>query len=129
MQYEKTKKEVKKNLFKNGVKETVNEEVRTDKKSLAREKINNKVFDIEDSVSDNSKMISLLITLMSRMYESYTDTQKARFSPEDKFLIEYTFNKFKDTNTRADIQFANEGPTNVIDKLLNRQKEVGEIVK
>ena len=100
----------------------------TDKKSKIRYQIENEVFDLEDSVADNAKWLSLLTTLLSRFYDTFTDTQKARFSAEDKALIEMMFSKFKTTNTRYDVQFQEEGIA-LIDKILERQKQIGEIVK
>ena len=41
-----------------------------------------------------------------------------------KILIEYIFDKFKLTNTRADIQLQEEG-ISLVDKLLDRQAKIG----
>jgi len=86
------------------------------------------IFDLNDSVADNAKMISLIMTTISRMYDSFTATQKDRIPQEDRDVIEYTFATFAQTETRADVQFTTEGIT-LIDKLLNRQGQIGDIFK
>lgn len=98
------------------------------KKDFVRLKIQNEVFDDKDSLADTTKWVSLLTTLVSLMYDTFTETQKARLPEEHRSLIEYTFAKFKVTNTRADVQFATEG-ISMVDKILDRQKAVGDIVK
>lgn len=123
-----TIKEVRKNLFKKAYKEELNEPD-SSLKAKQRYKIEKQVFDTQDSVADNAKMISLMITLLSRFYDSFTDTQKNRIPQEDKALIEYLFSKFAETNTRADVQFSQEGGQTMVDKLLDRQAKIGEIVK
>ena len=65
---------------------------------------------------------------MERIYSIIPDSEKDNLSDEDRTLIEYTFNKFESIQTRADVQFATEGIT-TIDKLLNRQAKIGDIVK
>ena len=100
----------------------------SDKKMKVRHQIESEVFDLHDSVADNAKWLSLLTTLMSRMYDTFTDTQKGRLSTEDKALIEEVFGIFKSTNTRGDVQFSKEGPA-MIEKIMNRQAQIGEIVK
>lgn len=112
--------------FKRGVVEELSTPS-TDTKMKIRYEIESQVFDLHDSVADTTKWVSLLTTLMSRMYDTFTDTQKARLAPEDKALIEMVFDKFKEVNTRADVQFAEEGPA-MIDKILERQAKIGLIV-
>lgn len=115
-------------LRSNAVTEVLDQEPKADKKSLSRLQIQEEVFDNSDSIADNAKMISLMMTLVSRIYNVLDDTQKDNLSTDDRNLIEYTFNKFSNTNTRADVQFASEGIT-LIDKLLDRQASIGNIVK
>ena len=98
------------------------------KKIKIRHQIESEVFDIHDSVADNAKWLSLLTTLMSRMFDTFTDTQKGRLSIEDRALIEGVFGMFKNTNTRGDVQFAQEGPA-MIEKIMSRQAQIGDIVK
>ena len=98
------------------------------KKARARKAINEQVFDNEDSIADNAKMISLMLTMMSRLYGAMSDETKAKLDSDDRALIEYTMSKFASTNTRADMQFASDGAVPTIDKLLDRQAKIGEIV-
>ncbi len=109
------------------VREVINTDKKIDKKNLQRYTIQNEVFDLEDSVADNAKMIALLMKLCSRFYDTFTDTQKARLSAEDKTLIEYTFSKHLETETRGDVQLANEG-TEMIDRVFDRQAQVSTII-
>ena len=114
-------------MLKPAVKE-VNSPDKTDTKSLKRLQIQNEVFDNSDAIADNAKMISLLLSTISKMYNTFTDTQKNKLSPEDKTLIEYTFDKFSTANTRADNQLQKEG-TELVDKLIQRQETIGNILK
>ena len=106
----------------------VQSEPSSTKKDFVRLKIQQEVFDDKDSLADTTKWVSLLTTLVSAMYDTFTETQKAKLPTEHRSLIEYTFAKFKETNTRADVQFATEGVA-MVDKMLDRQKAVGNIVK
>lgn len=115
-------------LVKKAVVETIDTEPKTSKKAHVRKQINEEVFDLEDSVADNAKMISLLISVLSRIYNSLDETIKDNMSAEDRALVDMTFNKFSTIHTRADVQFAQEGP-DMIDKLLNRQGAIGDILK
>jgi len=120
-------KEQKGMLVRNVVKKTFEETVSADKKDFIRKDIEKDVFDTEDAIADNAKMLSLLTTIVSRMYDVLDDTQKDALGADDRSMIEYTFKKFKTTNTRADVQFATEGIT-LVDKLLDRQGQIGSII-
>ena len=115
-------------LAKKAVRKTYDTEESTDKKAFIREAIQKEVFDEQDAIADNAKMISLLTTVMSRLYDILPAADKDNLAANDKAVIEQVFTKFKTTETRADVQFAIEGPT-LIDKLLNRQGAIGNIIK
>ena len=70
------------------------------------------------------KWLVFIITLTSRIDDILPQEQKALLTADDKILIEYIFDKFKLTNTRADIQLQEEG-VSLIDKLLDRQTKIG----
>lgn len=110
------------------VKAVFDDKPKSDEKSIKRARINEEVFSIEDSVADNAKMISLLITLCDRLYNTFDDDQKNKLSDDDRDLIEYVFSSFKECDTRADIQLAKDG-TDMIDNIFNSQSKVGEILK
>ena len=97
---------------------------KTDKKSFQRERISNEVFDLEDSVADNAKMISLLMSMIARLYPLIDTTTLAT---ADKALIDGVLAEFAVTNTRADVQLAVEGSA-MVSKILGRQAAVGAIV-
>ena len=99
-----------------------------DKKSLDRLAIQDEVFDTQDSIADNAKMISLIFSTLSRMYDLISETNKNKLNTQDRAVMEYTFAKFKDTPTRADIQIQTEGIA-MIDRLLDRQKHIGTILE
>jgi hypothetical protein len=101
--------------------------VYSQKKAAARDEINTSVFDLEDAHADTAKWLSLVTTLLSRLYTAMDTETKNRLDPQDRAMIEYTFAKFAVTYTRGDIAFAKEGLA-LIDKLLKRQNEVGKIV-
>ena len=114
--------------YQKAIKEEINSLPSTDKKARVRYEIETEVFDLHDSVADNAKWLSLLTTLLSRMYGTFTDTQKNKLSTEDRALIEGVFTMFATTNTRGDVQFTQEGPA-MIQKIMQRQAQIGEIVK
>jgi hypothetical protein len=98
----------------------------TSSKGIIRKTINEEVFDLNDSVADNAKMISLLLSMLKRLYAVNFDT--ASLSSTDKGTIDYVINKFDTIQTRADVQFAKEG-SSMIDKIMDRQALVGSIIK
>jgi len=97
-------------------------------KGVIRNTIQEEVFDIEDSVADNAKMISLLTSVVMRMWKVMPQDQKDLMDSEDVAVIDYFATAFDGVETNADKKFAVEG-TNMIDKLLERQAEVGSIVE
>jgi len=116
------------NLHTKRIKHTPTTKTLSFTKDSIRKDIQNEVFDIEDSVADNAKMISLLITLSSRIYDILDTVQKDKLATGDRYLIEYIFAKFSTTETRADVQLVTEG-TPMLDKLLERQSIIGNIIK
>ncbi len=114
-------------VFKRQVTE-VNTSVPANKKSLARVKINEQVFDIHDSIADTTKWLSLLSSMVARIYLAMPEEQKATMPVPERQMIEYAFSKFMGATTRADVQFEQEGIA-MIDKLFERQTKIAEIVK
>jgi len=92
-----------------------------------RKQINEEVFDTEDAVADNAKMISLLMSIVSRIYSIIPESEKNDLDPIDRDIIEYSIEKFKEIQTRADKQFQVEG-SSLIDKLFERQNTIGNIL-
>jgi len=103
-------------------------EPKVGKKEEARYKIQEEVFDLNDSVADNAKMISLLTTMVSRLWDIQTDSQKNKLSDTDKAAIDYVVGKFEATTTWADIQWAKKG-IGFADTLIKRQARIGSIIK
>ncbi len=112
---------------KQGYKETLPESS-TDSKTKARYQIQENVFDIKDSIADNAKMISLVLSVMKRMWETTPQAQKDLMSTEDLALINSTFDLFASTTTHADNLFAGEGFA-LVERLMQRQQQVGDILK
>ena len=100
----------------------------SDKKARQRMQIERDVFDLRDSVADNAKFLSLLTSLVLRMYNIMPEEQKVLLDPNDRALTEYVFNTFLQTETRADVQIQEEGSA-FIDKMLERQASIGKIIK
>lgn len=126
--YIRRKIEFAKNRFKYAFLEKPDDELKTDEKSHIRYDIEKEVFDLPDSVADNSKMISLVISLVERMYTVMPDDQKELIPEQDRVLIDMVLNTFKQTTTIADEQLATEGPA-MITKILDRQAKIANIVK
>ena len=97
-------------------------------KTIARLKIEKEVFDVEDSVADTAKWLSLLTSLVSRIYLIVPEEQKATLSANDRQLIEYAFSKFATTTTLADAELR-DNPIGFINKVLDRQAAVKLIVR
>ena len=110
------------------VQELPDTEPKVGKKYQARKEIEEQVFDIRDSVADNSKMISLLFTMVYKMYESLPDSTMNKMPKEDKTIIDNTIEIFKSVHTWADIKFQEEGFKS-IERLIKRQGELGKVIK
>jgi len=125
MEIKQTIKQVKPNLFK---KVSVEEPTYfKGRKGEVRYKVHQQVFDIYDSVADNAKMISLLFSIIMRIWDVLPDDIKSNISDGDRQVIEYAIENFRNIKTRADVQFEKEGVA-LIDKLMSRQKKIGELV-
>lgn len=92
-------------------------------KGEARNSIEALGIDTLDSLADTSKMISIGLSFIATIYEVLTDEQKNAIPAEKRALIEFGINAFKETNTWADLQLANEG-TAMITRILERQKHI-----
>jgi len=91
------------------------------KKYQMRKEISENVFDLDDSVADNAKMISLLMTMMRKVYDALPD--KSVISNNDIAFMDYAFNKHKNSITLADKEFAVNGNV-FVDKLIDRQVQI-----
>lgn len=116
------------NVYKKAVRETVDTTPKTDKKHLSRKRVDQEVFDIYDSVADNAKWASLLTGFVIRIYNALPEETKANLDPTDRQMIETLSTEFLATPTRLDVQLQEEGYA-VIDRMLERQRQVAEIVK
>ena len=116
------------NRFVKAIVEVPQEAPSTEKKDFIRYDIEKEVFDLPDSVADNSKMISLTLSLVSRIYDTLSKSAKDKIPAKDRAMIEGLLDLFKETTTLADEQFAKEGPE-MVNKILDRQAKVAKIVK
>jgi len=115
-----------KKMKKRAVKEVPSEKVLDTRKGLSRMQIEEEVFDLADSVADNAKMISLLMSMVKRLYEVLPDDIKNNI--QDNAMIESVIDEFDNTQTAADVKFAVEGD-NLIKTIFERQAKIGEIIK
>ena len=97
------------------------------KKYFKRKEINEKVFDEADSIADNAKMISLMFSVVSRIWQIIPQEQKDTLEDSEVQVIDETIQKFRNTTTWADRLFAEEG-TGLVDRLFARQEEIGNIM-
>jgi len=97
-------------------------------KGKNREAVETQVFDLADSVADNAKMISMLMSIVMRMWDVMPQDERDDMDPADVTMINDTFALCRVTNTRADEQFAEEGFA-LIEKLLGRQAKIAEVVE
>jgi len=105
----------------------INTPIKTDVKSKIRYRIQTEVGDREDIIADNAKMISLLFSVISDLWEITPQEQKDLLSSDKKNLIDYGIAKFKDTTTLGDLKISKNG-TSEIDTLLGRQATITTIV-
>ena len=125
MEIKQTIKQIKPNLFRRvSIEEPAYFE---GQKGIVRYKIHKQVFDIYDSVADNAKMISLIFSIIMRIWEALPDDVKSSINEDDVQVIEYAISQFKNIKTRADVQFEKEG-LSLIDKLVTRQSKIGKLV-
>ena len=115
-------------VFKRAVVEELDTTPKTDRKSKSRLQIEQEVFDIQDSVADNAKWSSLLTSFIIRIYNVLPEEVKDSLDPADRAIIENLSAEFDKTPTRLDIQLEKEGFA-VVDRMLQRQRRVAEIVK
>jgi len=73
-------------------------------------------------------MISLIFSLMYRLYNALPEEIKQKLDPRDRQIIEYAFEKYRSIKTRADVQFQQEG-VKMIDKLMDRQNKIARIIE
>ena len=97
------------------------------KKGRQRAEINKNVGDLEDNHADTAKWASFLTTIVAMLWDVQSEDQKALLPADKREMIDYTLEKFKITDTRADVQFSKEG-IGMVDKLIARQAQIGEIV-
>jgi len=95
------------------------------KKGKTRKQINDNVFDVEDSLSDTTKLVFLLIRILKIIFDS--DFDKSNISESDLEFINMIFEKYDKNDNRFDTQFSNEG-YQLIDKLFNRQDKINSFI-
>ena len=111
-------------LFKKKYKQVL-EYITDIKKAKVRQKISQQVFDSEDSISDNAKLISLLLTIFSKLYAA--DFDKSKLDKVDKIIIDSLIDIVQTTKTRFSTQFEKEGYS-LLSKLLQRQQQIDNII-
>jgi len=114
-------------LVKKAYKEVLDEEAKTDKKTKIRYEIEKDVFDLRDSVADNAKLISLMFAMSIAIYNVLPDEIKNNIPENVREKIDFAIKKFNSIKTWGDIQLEKEG-TEAIEKLLDRQAKIGEII-
>ncbi len=97
------------------------------KKAFQRLAIENEVFDIHDSLADTTKWLSLLSSVVARIYAILPESQKSQIPAQERAVIEYAIQKFNNSTTRADTQFAQEG-NQMIDKIFDRQTQLSQVI-
>ena len=96
-------------------------------KKIIKSVVNSEVRSVEDSIADLAKMNSLLFSCISAMYGTMSDSAKGKIDEETKTIIDYSVEKFANTQTRADRQLMKEG-TGLVDKLFDRETQIADII-
>ena len=102
-----------------------NSELTNLKKGKVRQQINDSIFDPEDSIADNSKLIALVMMILVKLYNVGFDINQ--LSQEDRNMIDSWANLFANTTTRFSIQFDEEGEE-LFTKLFNRQQQIANYI-
>jgi len=85
------------------------------------------VRDVNDSIADVAKMVSLSFSIISELWDLVPDADKENIDGAKKDVIDYSVTKFKEIQTRADRQLSKEG-TNLVDKLFNREVAIADVI-
>ncbi len=96
------------------------------KKAEIRKEIQERVFDIPDSVADNAKLISLFMSVVRRIYDALPDDVKDNIANKD--MIDSMIQVFDDTQTLADVQFSQQG-NELVQRIFKRQGDIANIVR
>jgi len=96
------------------------------KKLIAHDR-NQKVRSLEDTVADLSKMNTLLMSFVTSIYGTLSETNKGKIPEENKALIDFAVEKWPETQTRGDRQLQIEG-TDLITKLFEREVQIADII-
>jgi len=96
------------------------------KKGRARQRINKEVFDPEDAIADNAKLLSLLMSIFIKLYDAQFNLDN--LDPADKLIIDSWIEIAKNTDTRFTDQFQSEGYS-LLTKLLSRQSSIAKIIE
>ncbi len=106
--------------------EQVLDRISNPRKGKVRKEIREKIFDLEDAIADNNKLIMLAMTILLKFY--FASFDKNDLSKEDVEIIETWAKTMAKRETRFNEQFQEEGEK-LINKLFNRQEEIAEIIK
>ena len=113
-------------LYTKKIIEMPSEKILEAKKGKQRKAIEENVFDLNDSVADNAKMISLLMSLFTRIWEIIPQDQKNSLTEAEILVMQNSIDLFKNTTTWADRLFETEGMA-FVEKLYKRQEAIGEL--
>ena len=95
------------------------------RKGKIRKEIEKQVSDRDDLIADLFKLSFLTISALKHIYEV---VDKDKIEPEVKELLDYSFNKYTNTKTILDL-YLGSGDTSFIDRILERQEKITNIVK
>lgn len=123
-----TKKPIKENGIYSNVYEETLKGPSKDKKAKQRALIDERVFDIHDSIADNAKWAAILTTAISIMYQAMDADTKGRMDPRQKGLMDVLVASYSTVQTRFEVQYEKEG-LELIFKMIQRQKEIADIIK
>jgi len=99
----------------------------SDKKNIISKVRDQKVRSLEDTVADLSKMNTLLMSFITSIYGTLSETNKGKIPEENKALIDFAVEKWPETQTRGDRQLQAEG-TDLITKLFEREVQIADII-
>ena len=97
------------------------------KKGKIRKDIS-KISDRDDLIADLFKLNFLTISALKYVYNALPDDIKDDIPKKAKELLDSSFKKYEETKTIMDLYIEN-GDMAFIDRILERQKEITDIVK
>jgi len=93
-----------------------------------RKGIREQISDRDDLIADLFKLNFLTISALKYVYKALPDDVKDDIPDKARDLLDNSFKKYEDTKTIMDL-YIEKGDTSFIDRILDRQAKITEIIE